>query len=264
MRAFMLTVVLLLVGGACAPSATLAQTNAPPAPPKPTLTISQTDGLQTVRFDDSRAADTATFSIGVEPAPDTETDPPPPRVAVQGDLISVEKRRLPRRNVSITELKWDGVAHFQATVQITPPKNAKPGRYTGTVSFGGPSYAAPLSVSVAASLRSNIGWAVLIALAGWIAGVIVKGLSDLFATPGERIRSKTSIRKYFLREGFIVTAALGLVGAGAAWAFGYLANEVWAADADGVKLFFTALACVVTGTTLADFATPFKGGDPPA
>ena len=115
-------------------------------------------------------------------------------------------------------------------------------------------------MTVTATLKSGLKWAALVTLLGLVAGTLLKACTDLFAAPGERIRSRTSLKKYFLREGFIATVVLGAVGAFAAWGFTYLPNDVWGADdLDDLRLFGTAMACVVTGTTFSDFFSPFKG-----
>ena len=170
---------------------------------------------------------------------------------VRGDLVSDEGRRLKAQNVTLT-VNPNGLNGFGITAHVDPAQ-AKAGRYTGTIQFGGPGYSNVLPVTLSVTLRDKASSAFLLMLLGWVLGVIFKCLVDLFRTDGERIRSSASVGRWLKRAGIAYVALLGLLGGVIAWASTYYPNHVWGAgDKDWLKVLAAAFTAVVTGTTLAD------------
>jgi len=234
-----------------------ARAQEPAKPEQPTLSIPDAEKVQAIRFDESRDADTADFTIDAKGS--SGSTPPVPRASVRGDLISEQGGRIKRNLVSVPKIAPNDVGSgFDVTIRVHPAGRGA-GRYTGTVQFGGAGYQSTLPITVEATLREGVGIAALLAFVGWLFGVAIKGVVDLFTAPGENIRSRASVRRWVWRKGFIAVAALGLVGAAAAWALTYYPNHTWGAgDLDEAKLFGAAFAAVVTGTTFADLGAKFK------
>jgi hypothetical protein len=250
-----------VVGSGLALAATVATATAVPEARgeamRPRLVVAEADRVQQLRFDDNRDTRSATFSIAIDPSPNDGSKPPTPVVAVRGDLKSAQNRRLPSDRLKVTRIAFDGIDAFNVTLTLASPRGQPSGRYAGSVVFGGPQYNA-VPVTAIATLRSSVRWSVGVALFGFVCGLVLKALTDLFKASGNAPTRK-SFKEYFTRSGYIATAALGLFGAIGAWGFIYLGNDVWGAgDFDDLKLWGTTLAGVVTGTTVADFFAPFK------
>jgi hypothetical protein len=224
---------------------------------RPTLSVSEEDKVQPLRFDNERGqAKTASFTILLTPAPPKNTTPPNPSVSVRGDLRSAQDRRLSRSAVHTTALVWNGIDGFDATLDVTPPKGQSPGKYTGAVLFGGNGYVA-VPVTLTATLRASKERSIIWAALGFIVGALLKAASDIFKAKGVKFNKK-GLGQYFLRSGYIPTILLGIVGAFITWGYTYLGNSVWGAgDIDQFKLFAATLGGVVTGTTVGDFIKPF-------
>jgi hypothetical protein len=221
---------------------------------KPTLSIPDTEKVQVVRFGQGRDEKTPGFTIDVNGASDP-SNPPIPKWSVRGDMISEGGDRIPRNQVSVTQITPNGTGGLNVDVRVDP-KGAGAGRYTTVVQFGQGGYANTLPVTIEARLRTFFLWPLLVAGGGWLVGALLKMLSDLFGTAKVTVKAgKKKGLSAWLNAGGWPMLAGGLVGAVIAWAAAYFPSDAWGGNAsEWLKLAGAAIGAAVAGTTVADLA----------
>lgn len=225
----------------------------------PTLTIPDTEKLQVIKFGFSRDATPGGFSLDPQNVADPKSVPVP-RASVRGDMVSEEGERIRRAQVTVPTITPNGTGGLDVDVLVDPGK-APPGRYTTTVQFGGSGYSGILPVTIEARLKAHPVLAIALALLGFVLGVGLKVVSDLFGAAQVGVARKTLGE--WLKNGGWPMLASGAVGAGIAWAAAYLPNDTWGATpSDLLTLVGTAMAVSVAGSEVGDLAKGLTGKTP--
>jgi hypothetical protein len=215
----------------------------------PTLSLPDTEKVQTLKFGTSRDHATTGFTLDVEGAADPK-NPQRPNASVRGDMVSAEGNRIQRSRVTVSRVEPNGTGGLDVDVRVDPG-SAPAGRYTATVQFGGAGYKANVPVTLQATLKDSAVLPIVLAFVGWIAGTLLKLVTDLFGTATVNVQRKT-IGEWLKAGGWSMLVG-GFLGAATAFAVAYLPNDIWgASSSDWLKLLGAAFAAATAGNTAAD------------
>lgn len=235
-------------------------------------------------FGDSRNQATRTFTLAADPPLSKK---PQVRSELEGDLLTEDGKRIPPEQVTVTT-KESSFSNVNVSIKLNPKGDApvEPGDYTGTLTVGGQRIQ-PGVLTINATLRDAKSQALLWAILGALVGLFVKVAADrsraaadaqmaakqvevAAATTKEARRPGSAValtlptaprlKDYLKSAGFVSSAALGILGAVAAYALTYYENPTWGADSlDYWKLAAAAFAGVMTGASGADLVKPLVG-----
>ena len=204
-----------------------------------------------IPFGSGRGSEQRTYVIGAEP----DLDPSASVLAeASGDLETSDGEAIPQELVetSATVSKF-GDVRLHVCVDAS---DADRGRYVGAIQVGGAGIqtgSQPLEVT----LREPLWLAIVLALAGMLVGLLLKGLADLSKDAEAKVQWKW-IGPYVGRPAFWSGVLLGAVFIGLSLWQLYDLNPTWGSAMDLFKIFAAGIALQVTGTTAVDVVKPFK------